>query len=145
MTADKQLSVDVLQNKCSWKFRNTHSKTPALESFLKILLNIIKRLQHRCFTVTIAKFLRTSFLQNIPRSCFCGCEDFFSLQRIWSKTQSLSCYNCVHLVRLEKQPPAVFFKKAVPKYFAKCTGKHPCWSFFCSCRPEGFILKSICE
>ena len=40
MTADKHLSVDVLQNKCSWKFRNTHSKTPALESFLKILLNI---------------------------------------------------------------------------------------------------------
>ena len=27
--------VDVLQNKCSWKFRNIHKKTPVLESVLK--------------------------------------------------------------------------------------------------------------
>ena len=31
---------------------------------------IKKRLQHRCFTVNIIKFLRTFFLQNTSGGCF---------------------------------------------------------------------------
>ena len=49
----KQAFTDVLQNRCPYKFRNIHRKTPAT------ILN--KRLQHRCFLVNIAKFLRTTF------------------------------------------------------------------------------------
>ena len=30
-----------------------------------------KRLQHRCFPVKFAKFLKTPFLQSIPGGCFC--------------------------------------------------------------------------
>ena len=42
---------------------------------LKSLFNIIKkRLQHRCFLVNIAKFLRTSFLRISANDCFCISE-----------------------------------------------------------------------
>ena len=44
--------------KCFW---NIYKKIPVLKS----LFNFIKKLQHRCFTVNIAKFLRTSILKNI--------------------------------------------------------------------------------
>ena len=30
----------------------------------------------------------------------------------------------------QKQPPKVFYKKAVLKNFAMFTGKHLCWTFF---------------
>ena len=66
----KQPFVDVLQNRCSQKFRKFHRKTPVLESLfnkaagLKACNFIKKRLEHRCFPVKFAKFLRTTFLQN---------------------------------------------------------------------------------
>ena len=50
----KQSFADILQNRCSWKFRNFYWETPVLESlFCKIAglktSNFIKtRLQHRC-------------------------------------------------------------------------------------------------
>ena len=53
------------------KFRNFHRKTLVLESLfnkaagLKACNFIKKRLQHRCFPVNIAKFLRTFILKNI--------------------------------------------------------------------------------
>ena len=56
-------------------FRNVHRKTSVLESFcskygeLKACNFIKKRLQHRCFPVKFAKFLRTPFLQNISGGC----------------------------------------------------------------------------
>ena len=51
-------------------------KTPMLESYFNKVAalqayNFIKeRLQHRCFPVNIAKFLRTAFLWNTSGSCF---------------------------------------------------------------------------
>ena len=36
-----------------------------------------KILQHRCFPVNIAKFLRTPFLQNISGDCFCKMMKFY--------------------------------------------------------------------
>ena len=63
----KQSFADVLQNKCSWNFCKFHRKTLVLESpFNKVTgfqaSNFIKkRLQHRCFPVKFAKFLRTPF------------------------------------------------------------------------------------
>ena len=51
----------------SWKFRNIQRKTPVLESFFnnvsgpQVCNFINKKLQHRCFPVNIAKFLRTTF------------------------------------------------------------------------------------
>ena len=64
--------ADVLQNRCSYKFHNIHSKTPVLESLLKKVVglkacNFIKeRLQHRRFSMSITKFLRAAFLTQGP-------------------------------------------------------------------------------
>ena len=52
-------------------FFKTHKKTTTLESLLNKVLDlrtcsfIKKRLQHGCFPVNFAKFLREPFLQNI--------------------------------------------------------------------------------
>ena len=60
------------------------TETPMLESLLnKVAVleawNFIKkRLQHRCFLVNFAKFLRTSFLQNTSGSCFWKWKDISS-------------------------------------------------------------------
>ena len=54
----KQPFVDILQNKCFYKFAVFTGKQLACD-FIK------KRLQRRCFPMIIAKFLRTNFSQNI--------------------------------------------------------------------------------
>ena len=60
----KHLFGHVLQNRSSQKFRKTYRKTPAPEFiFLKKLHHqacnfVKKRLQHRCFTVNFAKWLK---------------------------------------------------------------------------------------
>ena len=54
--------ADVFQNKCSWKFRNIHGKTPILKSVFDKVAGLKDwKLQHRCFPVNISKFLRTAF------------------------------------------------------------------------------------
>ena len=79
----KQQFTDVIQNRCSYKFLKIHRKTPVLE----YLFNKVagpqacnfnpKRLQHRCFPVNFAKFLRAPFLQNTSDDCFCHfCKDW---------------------------------------------------------------------
>ena len=76
----KQPFADAFQNMCSEKFRNIHGKVSLLESlFNKVAelraCNFIKIwLQHRCFSVIIAKFLRTVFLQNTSSGCFYRCS-----------------------------------------------------------------------
>ena len=68
----KQPFADVLQNKCSWKFRKFHRKTPVLKSLfnkvaaLKACNFIKKRLQHKCFPVNIAKFFKNSLFYRKP-------------------------------------------------------------------------------
>ena len=58
----KQPLEVLFKKSCSKNFRNIHRKTTVLES----LSNFIKkRLQHRCFSVNFAKFLRTPILKNI--------------------------------------------------------------------------------
>ena len=44
-------------------------KISALKNFA--IFWIKKSLQHRCFPVNIAKFLKTAFLQNFSSGCFC--------------------------------------------------------------------------
>ena len=59
------------EKRCSYEFRNIHRKATVLDSLftkvagLKVCSFIKKRLQHRCFPVNIAKFLRTPILKNI--------------------------------------------------------------------------------
>ena len=61
----------VLQNSCSWKFRNIHRETPLLDSLFNNVVglqacNFIKnRLRHRRFPMNNAKFLRTLFLTEL--------------------------------------------------------------------------------
>ena len=66
----KQSFAHILQKRCSSKFREFHRKIPVLKFLfnkvagLKTCNFIKKRLQHRCFRVKFAKYLRTSFLRN---------------------------------------------------------------------------------
>ena len=62
----KQSFGDVLQTRCFKRFSNIHKKTLCwsllfitLQAFRPATL-LKKRLQHRCFPVNIAKFLRTA-------------------------------------------------------------------------------------
>ena len=43
---------------------------------IKLTPKTHKRLQHRCFLVNIAKFLRTPFLRNSTGGCFCCFKSF---------------------------------------------------------------------
>ena len=76
----KILFADLLQNRFSKEFRKFHRKTPVLESLFTNVTGlqrcnfIKKRLQHRCFPVKFAKFLRTSFWQNASRCCLWTCK-----------------------------------------------------------------------
>ena len=70
---------------------------------LKTCNFIKKRLQHNCFPVNIAKFLRTAFFYRIPH----------------------------HYYFLQKQPPEVFYRNRRSfKNFTKFAGKHLCQSLF---------------
>ena len=66
-TLQKQPFADVFQNRCSYEFRNIHRKTTVLESLLNKVVDLTdcnfikKRLQHWCFPVNFAKFLRKAF------------------------------------------------------------------------------------
>ena len=59
------------KKRCSWNFRKFHRKAPVLESLFNNVAglqacNFIKKiLQHRCFPMKFAKFLRTPILKNI--------------------------------------------------------------------------------
>ena len=65
----KQLPEYVLWKRCSWKLRKINRKTPVLESFFNKVAGFWpvtlrkKRLQHRCFPVNFANFLRTFFFK----------------------------------------------------------------------------------
>ena len=66
----------VLKNKLFLNLRKIHRKTPVLKSLFNkvtdlMACNFIKmRLQHRCFPVKFAKFLRTLILKNICKRLF---------------------------------------------------------------------------
>ena len=68
------------------KFRNIHRKTPMLESLLHKVTGlkscnfIKKRSQHRCFSMNIAKFLRTPiFWRTSENGCFLNVLNLFSI------------------------------------------------------------------
>ena len=69
---EQQPFTDVLQNRCSENFANFAGK-PVLESLFKKVAGLRpcnvtkKRLQHRCFPVKFAKFLRTTLFTEHPR------------------------------------------------------------------------------
>ena len=72
----KQPSEVFCRRRSSLKFRKFHWKTSVLESIcnkvagLKACNFIKKRLQHTCFPLKYAKFLRTPILKNICDDCF---------------------------------------------------------------------------
>ena len=61
----KQLFTDVLQNSCSWKFREIHRKAPVLESGLKACNFFEKIIQHRWFPVIWCTITMVSHNKNI--------------------------------------------------------------------------------
>ena len=87
----KQLLTSVLQNSCLRCSRSQmFFKIGVLQNFviftrkylcwsvllIKLTPKTHKRLQHRCFLVNIAKFLRTPFLRNSTGGCFCCFKSF---------------------------------------------------------------------
>ena len=60
------------------KVCNIPTKTPVLESLFSKVASleaykcIAKRLQHSCFPVNIANFLRKFYLKNTTGGCFCN-------------------------------------------------------------------------
>ena len=82
--------IDVEKSFFLWRVKFPYQQFLTLHSFMKIFRSsrlqtliktgavknfaifwIKKGLQQRCFTVNIAKFLRTAFLQNFSGGCFC--------------------------------------------------------------------------
>ena len=63
--SQKQPPEVFCKKSCSQKFPKTHRKIHGLQLYLK-------RLWHRYFHVSFAKFLRPSFLQNNSGDCFCS-------------------------------------------------------------------------
>ena len=93
------------------KFCNIYRKTPVLESLfdevagLKTCNFIKKRLQHRCFSVNILKFLRTPILKNIcqrlrsNKTIFCSlfkqrCSENIYLFKAKNRNTRKSCKIC---------------------------------------------------
>ena len=66
----KQL-LEVFFKKGVFKLRNIYRKTPVLEFIFNQVTGLKgcnfmnKRLQHKCFPVNIAKFLRTAFIERL--------------------------------------------------------------------------------
>ena len=54
----------------------------------------------------------------------------FKLMKILKKNSGKLLLGVVLSIKVQKQPPELFCKKGVPKYFAKFTGKHLCHSLF---------------
>ena len=64
-----------VKKKCSENFRKFYRKTPVLESLFNKFAGVrpatlLKRLQHRCFSVKFVKFLRTPFCRTSANGCF---------------------------------------------------------------------------
>ena len=68
----KQSFADLLQNRCFLKFRKFYRKARTLETLfnkvavLQVFKFIKKRLQHRCFPLKFAQFLRTPIYRTPP-------------------------------------------------------------------------------
>ena len=77
-----------------------------------------KRLWHRCFPVNFVKFLRTPFYK----------------ERLWwLLLRGLENWANLHVcggnnIKIQKQPPEVFYEKRFLRNFTKFTGKHLCQS-----------------
>ena len=104
-----QAIVHSLQIRCSWKFckfirkANSSGKHLCRSLFLIKLQtsgnSIKKKLQHRCFPVKFAKFLRTTFLQKSSSGCFWGFEVVF-LKEFGAKTGvTVSNKYQIHLIK----------------------------------------------
>ena len=95
--------ADVLQNRYSQKFHYIHRKTSVLES-----LFIKKKLQHRCFPVNIAKFLRTDFSYRTPMVAASELESNIRLAtQILTKTKRRYFY----ILIIAKQTKQIFLKR----------------------------------
>ena len=115
------------------KISHFHKKAPVSESLfnkiadLKACSFIKKRLQHRCFPVNFAKFLRTPILKNICKQLSFVRKIFMTRYR---EKGQFNPFRVNVLNYFKKQPPEVFYKKGVLKDFSEFTGKHLCPSLF---------------
>ena len=76
--------------RCSTKkaFRNIHRKAPVLLIKKDLLKALLKRLQHTCLPVNIAKFLRTFIAKNTANGCF------WSQNKSKTKLKQVLCKTC---------------------------------------------------
>ena len=107
-------------------FHIIRQKTPAMESFFKKNCRPRPRsilLKRSPLQIFYQKFIRTAIL-----------------------SKSLRAGVAVYLEDLQKQPPQVFYKKAVLKNFALFTGKNLCWSLILlkTFRPTILLIRYRC-
>ena len=78
-------------------FENIYRKTPVLKSLFNIVADlksrnfVKKRLQHRCFPVNIAIFLKTAFLQKTSAGCFLNGNIYTKWVKIYGFAGVQSC------------------------------------------------------
>ena len=82
---------------------------------------IKKRLQQRCLTVNTAKFLRTTFLQNITNGCFCMC--FKIAFKVLQNSQETTCNVILFPVKLKALCFNITNKEILDRFFLVNFGK----------------------
>ena len=113
------------KKKSSLKVRKYHRKIPVLETVFSKVAGfkacnfITKKVQHRCFPVKFAKFLRIPILKNI-------CERLL----LYLHYNSHHHFNFHHVHYHQKQPLAGVLQN-------RCSGK------FCLCHRETPVLESL--
>ena len=90
-------------------------------------LSLIKRLQHRCFPMNFAKFLRTSgFTEHLRATAPVNGNITVIIHVHIIACFSFDIWGVFRTLRSSR--PQMFLRKVVVKICSKFTWKHPCWS-----------------
>ena len=126
---------------CSQKYCNIYRNTPVSESlFDKVVAFqackfIKKRLQHRCFSVNIVKFLRTPILKNTCEHCFCKLQsgrifqENLSLPKRKSLTSGIFNLDELFYWTQVQNGSRGFYLPYFPKKFSKFRAENTCCVF----------------
>ena len=108
---------------CQSLFFNKAALKVVTDSLVSTKINQLK--MYQCFLADL--------------SCYCESDLYLQAKNSISRCEKPT----FDTSQLQKQPPEVFYKKGVLKYFTKFTGKHLCQSFFFKREPQAcnFIKK----
>ena len=121
MNWQKQSFIDVPRNRCPKKFHKFHRKALVLEPLFNKVAGfqtynfIKKRLQHRCFPMKFAKFLRKFFYRTPPVA-----TSVYISSEVYSEPKAVNYFH----KKLHRQccQGSEFTSVAILKYFRKLQG-----------------------